>query len=108
MPPSNASAAYTDCYELLDRALASPAGIRVGFEEPGAANNLRLRLNMARTIDRRKSRELYPEGDPRYSASAYDSLMNKIREHEGKYYVYIEPRRVTGAIIVEELHDEEP
>lgn len=107
MPTSSAPAAYSDCYELLDRALASPSGIRIGFTEPGQANNLRLRLNTARKLDRNRSRELFPDDDPRHGTSAYDSLMNKIREHDEKYYVYIEPRRVTGAISIEELPDAE-
>ena len=101
MTLSPSRAAYEDCFELLDQALAGD-GIRVSAEDSGAAQHLFMRLHYARTLSRDESRKLYEPEHPEFGISAYDGLIvRRPREREGRWWVYIEPRKVTGQ--VEEL-----
>ena len=98
MTVSTSRRAYADCYDLFDRALAAPLGIRNRCTDPGQANHLRVRLHQARILLRRESLSIYAEEDPNHGASPYDSLMVRIREADDSWWVYIEPRAVNGAI----------
>lgn len=98
MTTSTSRAAYTDCYALLDRALDRPAGIRIACgpeADPsalGTANQLRVRLHTARSMDRMEARKVYPPDDPAHGISVYDILVVKIKQAEEQWWVYIEPR----------------
>lgn len=70
---------YGDCYDLMNKALADPKGIKVKFESYGDALHFRLRLHTARRIDRKDNLEVYPEGNVMHGKSAYDSLIMRIR-----------------------------
>ena len=89
---------YADCFDLFDRALASPLGIRNRCEGPGDANQLRGRLHYARNLQRKESRSIYDSDAPEYDTSAYDPLLVRIRESDGAWWVYIEHRRVAGEV----------
>jgi hypothetical protein len=96
MTVSTSRAAYEDCFHLLDRAMDSPAGIRHSCPTSGAANHLRVRLNYARILSRREHDALLAD-DPRLGTSPYDSLiLPNPRFAEGKWWVYIEPRKLPG------------
>lgn len=111
MPLSHSAKAYEDCYELLDAALRTRLGIRnnLGADSGGAQYQL-MRLHQARKLDREKSRDLFPEDDPRYGLSVYDTMVMRIRQHPNpetgveEYYIYIEPRKVKGK--VEEIEED--
>lgn len=91
--------AYEDCYDILDRALASPAGIRTSCMGKGPAHHLNGRLQFARMLSRRESRDIHEPGQPGYDTSAYDTLIiRQPREEDGVWWIYIEPRKVTGEI----------
>jgi len=94
MALSDAMAAYDDCYEYFDRAIAAEKGIRILVADESAAYHLRLRINKARVLQREESRRIYPPTDPRYGKSENDRFritMHPTAEGDGGYWVYIEP-----------------
>ena len=105
MSISTSIKAYQDCYPYLDQALESPIGIRIdvgsGSDGVGAAHQLRMRLHYARKLSRVEAEKVYPFDHPSHGVSVYDSLVIRIREAEGKWWIYIQPWVVKGA--VEEL-----
>lgn len=90
--------AYRPYYEILDRALASEAGLRIRVSDRGAANQLRVRLHTARSLDRDLARSAYELEDPKHGISVYDELTVRVVEEEGGTSVIIEPNRVIGEI----------
>lgn len=99
MTVSTSTAAYEDCYDILDRALAAPAGIRIDGMGKGPAHHLVTRLQYARMLSRRESWEIKEPGTPGYGTSAYDILIiRQPREVDGKWWIYIEPRKINGTI----------
>lgn len=109
MTSSNSRGAYADCFELFDRALDSPKGIRVaigtGPDAVGPATHLRQRLNKARVLDRDAMRRIYEHTDPKHGVSPYDTLVVRIlsstEDDLVKWWIYIVHRKVTQE--VEEL-----
>jgi len=86
--------AYEDCYDYYERAKASPKGIRVLFDNERDAGMFRMRMNMARVIQRREAMRIYARTDPAYGKSEFDSLKCAVRptaELDGRFWVYIEP-----------------
>ena len=105
--------AYFHYYELWDRALADPTGIRIRVESYEAAFYHRTRMHMARSIHKRESREIYEPGDPRWNVSAYDRYQCMIRPAPPKdsdspreYYILVCPR-VIGILEVESISQTE-
>ncbi len=91
--------AYEDCFELFDRALAAKDGIRISAARIGEAYQLLSRLNYARSMARQESREIYKPDDPKFGTSPYDMLIVRTpREEDESWWIYIEPRRITGTI----------
>ena len=68
-------AAYIDCEQLLDKALAGAKGVRVTYLTAGKANYEVKRLHAFRVLDRELSKRIYPENDPKYETSVYDTLI---------------------------------
>lgn len=60
--------------DLLERALASPKGIRVWFKTSADAISMRNRMSAVKTKDRKKSTQIYEFSSPLYNKSSYDSL----------------------------------
>lgn len=98
MTSSISKAAYTDCFDLFDRALDAPNGIRKRATDDGQALNLRQRLHYARTLKRRESFEVYPPDSPHYGTSPYDNLIVQVKQDDGAWWVYIKPRLAEGDI----------
>lgn len=95
---------YGDCYDLYDRAVDTQHGIRFRVESENAALHLRMRLNMARQIDRRDNRQIHKLGDPMFGSSIYDPVQVLIRaDDDGIWWVYIEPRAAHIIGEIEEL-----
>jgi len=110
MPPSKSRFAYDDCYALMEAALADGVGTRYLVDDVGKANQLRLRLNYARSIDREQNAETYELEHPMHGRSEYDKLIFKVNLREGQWWVYIEvntinPLKIEGLSGVE---DKEP
>lgn len=101
---SNSTTNFDDVTEILDRALASPRGVRVPCPSHGHAVRMRQRMNICRRRDRENSRFINAKGDPMYGKSAWDKLeftMNKKGEEEDNY-VFVR-KQILESIIIEEL-----
>jgi len=90
--PSNRMS-YRDIYEIYDKALDDPKGIRLVFDNHASARNYQMRMNNARAIDRKENLRTYPIGDPMHGQSQYDVLQVRIRHGEdGSIFLYVEPK----------------
>lgn len=107
MSLSNSRYAYTDCYAALDAALDDPRGGRLRCADYDAAMSLRARLHYARIIKRRESEQTYEPGDPRYGVTVYDTLVCRIKNLNGTFYVYIEHRGIAKIERLSEVEDGE-
>lgn len=89
MTTPTARSAYKVYYDILDRAIDSEAGIRIGFADQGEANQYRVRLHTARSLDRELNRITREPSDPDFGVSDYDNLVVRVRREDGKWWVYI-------------------
>lgn len=105
MPTPISKAAYKVYYDVLDRALDSPNGIRIEVGDKGAAFQYRVRLHAARAHDRELNRESREPHDPEYGISDYDNLVVRLRSEGDKWWVYVEHDTLPKNI--EELNNEE-
>jgi len=80
MVASNSRFSYSDCFQLMDQAIADEKGIRIKFATREEAWHFRIRLHTARRIDRTDNLETYGLGHPMHGKSAYDPLTMRIRE----------------------------
>ncbi len=109
MTLSSSRLAFLDCYDALDRALEDDRGARIKVETQDHGIFFRMRLNVARRIDRTHNRDIYPEDNPLHGTSLYDQLIFRApREIDGQWWVYIEhnklmPGQVEVLSEVEEL-----
>ena len=78
--------AYSDCYDLLEKAISSdyPTGLRVLFATRNEAIHFRQRLHNARYVDRLDNTKVYSEDHPMYGRSVYDILHIRCREMKDK------------------------
>lgn len=94
-----------DARDILERALASPAGLRVTMtgETPEAAIKAAIRFrhqcNKLRVMDRRLTFETHALGDPGRGVSQFDGLELRI---EG-CTVIIEPRKPPPILDISEI-----
>lgn len=94
-----------DARTILERALASPSGIRVTMtgKTPEAAIKAAIRFraqcNSLRVADRKTSLEVRPLGDPMRGKSEFDGLELRL---EGATVV-IEPRRPPPILDISEI-----
>lgn len=72
MPMPKSMAAYADCEEHFERALASPNGIAITLATPGEVHSLRHKMNTYREKLRKNSKAVYPENSPQWGTSPYD------------------------------------
>lgn len=99
---------YGDCFELWEKAIEAPEGIRFRVINGDVAINLRMRLQMARQIDRKDNLATYELGHPMHGSSIYDPLQVLIREDADlAWWVYIEPRAVHIIGEIEELQPQD-
>lgn len=102
MSPSSSILAYDDIREALDRALSAPNGVSVSFLSKGQAIHFQQRVYKFRLLDRKESRKLFPEGDPRHGRSVYDVItIPKIEEVDNKAFVKILKNEAGNLEIVE-------
>lgn len=106
MSLSNSRLAYEEEYEVMDRALESAEGVRVGFDAQDDASYYRMRMNQARKLDRQFNGERYTNlNDPRRNKSQYDALSIRIRRIGNTYWVYVAKRQKPA--LIEEIKEEE-
>lgn len=110
MARTEAKFAYTDCYTIMDQALADGEGVRVGRDTENECHIFRHRLNYARILDRRQSQDVYPTEHPMYGQSEYDKLQFTIvetsedwKDAPSPWWVYIKHLKMPA--IVETLSE---
>lgn len=79
MVTSTSRLAYSDCFDLMDKAIADPKGIKIKFAQGEDAWHFRIRLHTARKIDRNDNRDIYPDNHRMHGRSPYDQLTMRIR-----------------------------
>lgn len=105
---SDQIAAYHDCFDLYDRAMAHAIGVRANLPSEAAARTFQLRMNYARVLQRREATRIWPKDDPKWGKSEFDPLIVRIRpaaEDDGTWWVYVE-RHGINLTNIEELDDE--
>jgi hypothetical protein len=80
MVVSTSRLAYSDCFDLMEKAIADEKGIQIKFARYEDAHHFRLRLHASRKIDRNDNKVLYGEDHPMYGRSVYDQLTMRIRK----------------------------
>lgn len=99
MPFSHQPLAFKDVIGAMDKALEFGGGM-VPCKNEGAATLLRHRMNSARSQDRRRSTQIYPEGHPMYGQSPYDQLVMRLREIDGVWHVIMEKSTEDSILVV--------
>jgi hypothetical protein len=79
-------------YDILDKALGDELGARIRMPSIEAATHLRARIHQARKIDRDENTEAYEEGHQMHGQSIYDTLVCRLKQQDGRIYLYIEQR----------------
>lgn len=97
MATSSSRLAYEDCFEALDRALASAKGIRMTVADENSAVHMKNRLHYARKLDRDSNAETYDPGHPLHGTSQYDALVIRLR-FGAKPTILIEKIKLTANI----------
>lgn len=92
MSVSTSRLAYTDCYEVFDRALLSATGIRLPMASMDVATNFRMRMHQARKIDRQDNLKTYPDDHPMHGQSQYDKYTVRLLTYEDGTWLHVEPR----------------
>jgi hypothetical protein len=88
--------AYAALYEVWDRAIEDPIGVRVRFTDHGSATQYRLQLHKARRADRELNQQIYEPEHELFGRSIYDQMIVRIKPENGFWYVMIE--RFSGEI----------
>lgn len=94
MSLSNSRLAYNDCFDLLDRALDDPRGIRVELADENSAVYLRMRIHHARSIDRADNEKTYEPDHPLHGRSPYDILVCRIDSASDPVWLYLDKQKV--------------
>lgn len=84
--------AYDDCYEIFDKAMADPVGVRVKLKDYGEANWFRLRMNQARSINRKENMRTYSDDHPMFNSSVYD-ILTMVIDNRGEEGCYLEVKK---------------
>ena len=100
--------AYQDVYDIFDKALGDPHGIRIPFPSHGKAAYYRLRMYYGRNIARADNKKIYEEGHPMHGRSNYDALSATLREVNGIWYIYLIPLLNADHMEIESLEGLNP
>lgn len=91
MALSNQIAAYDDCFDVFERALADSIGARVEFETKTQASLFQMRMCHARMLQREENKRLYDRGHLSWGKSIYDKLVVRLKQgQEDNWWVYVE------------------
>ena len=85
-------AAYRDCYELFDLALATPGGVRAPCPTENRAKHFQARMNKARVIERDLNSRIYGKNHRLYDTSPWDGYTVRVLgpDPAGEWWVYVE------------------
>jgi hypothetical protein len=98
MPLNDSRIAYEDCYDIMGKALVSEDGMRVGYPTEDEAKYLQMRMNYARTLDRKFNRGRYAHDHPMHGKSEFDVLTFRVRRQGDRYWLYAERKPPKGVI----------
>ena len=96
MSISTSPLSYTDCYAMMDAALADPLGSRIPIRRPthdasiAEATFLRMRMHQARKLNRELNAKIYEPDNVMHGCSMYDKLTMRIKSVGGVVYLYLE------------------
>jgi hypothetical protein len=107
MVTSTSRLSYTDCFDLMDKAIADSKGIKIKFSEESEAWHFRIRLHTARKIDRLDNMVTYDETHALYGKSVYDGLTMRIVTKNGASWLRLE-RIDAREFEIESLSEPEP
>jgi hypothetical protein len=108
MVTSTSRLAYSDCFDLMDKAIADPKGIKIKFAAGEDAWHFRIRLHTARKIDRIDNKDVYEERHPLYGRSVYDQLTMRIRTEPSNGTAWLRLERIdTREFEIESLTEPE-
>lgn len=108
MVTSSSRLAFSDCYELMEKAISDPKGIKIKFARDEDAWHFRVRLHTARRIDRTDNMKLFPEDHMMHGKSPYDTLVMRIKPNgDGGYWLRLE-RISIDHLEIESLAEEIP
>jgi hypothetical protein len=107
MVTSTSRLAYGDCYDLMDKAIADPKGIKIKFAQEGDASHFRIRLHTARKIDRLDNQITFEETHPMHGRSVYDVLTMRIKPTTNGTWLRLE-RIDAREFEIESLSEPEP
>jgi len=90
--------AYSDCYDVFERAKADPVGIRVWVgEREKDAVYLRSRMHYYRSLLRDQNAILFPKGHPMHGCCEYDVfVLRPVQDTEGDWWLYIEANIISA------------
>jgi hypothetical protein len=95
-------------YGILDKAVNDEVGARIKLPSLDAAVHLRARIHQARKIDRDENKNAFNEGHPMHGQSIYDKLVCRIKQFDGRAYLYIEQRNAENLEIETLSEPEQP
>jgi|SRR6516162_3183958 hypothetical protein len=105
MPLNDSRMAYEDCYDVMDKALVTEDGVRVGYPTEEETKYLQMRMNYARTLDRKFNKGRYGHDHPMYGKSEYDVLTFRVRKLGDACWLYVERKPPKG--VIEEIKKED-
>lgn len=106
MTTSTSRRSYQDCFDLMEQAIKSK-GVRVQFANEGVAKHFRLRIHKARVIDRDENAAMYPDpNSPMHGISVYDTLVCRVKDIDGKSWLYLEKNSL-DEMVIESLGESE-
>lgn len=88
--------AYKMHFDVFDKAMADPNGIRIKLADYGKAWRLRLEMHHARGIDRDDNRMAYEEGHTLHGCSVYDELLLTIEQDGDEVWLHIHKRQASN------------
>lgn len=108
MSTSLSYATYSTEYDLMEKAIATPRGIRVQVgSDYGVASNYRYRLNAARKADRGRISQSMEPGTPGWGTSPYDELIFSLeKDEDGFWWVAMKRNRIPEVVEVIEEESE--
>ncbi len=89
---------YTDCTELLDKALEDDRGIRYKLASYDEAWQMQTRIHYCRRLHRDENKVIYDEGHQLYGRSLYDPIVVRIKRIENEFWIYLERRKIHGEV----------
>ena len=90
MSSSTSRLAYQDCFTLFERANGEPLGIKFKCDDLNYATHFKMRLHMARVIDREDNALAYDSDHPMHGRSIYDDISVSVKNGDAGTWIIME------------------